>query len=368
MTRIRLSVCMVVVLGFLCSSVTTFAQSPKKSVSLFDGTSFSGWRGDTAETWRIESGTIVAGSMDKPAARNEFLCTEARYSDFDLTLEFKIVGTEKLNAGVQFRTELIREEHAEGRHAAEQYSEVCGYQADIGTGYHGCLYDESRRRKVLARPDEKVDEKVSAGVPRDGWQRYRIRAVGNRIQLWLNGVPTVDYTETDKSIPNDGIIALQIHGNMVGTIAYRNILLQDLSTGSAKSMEDFRWISGHWTGEALGGKFEETWSPPLGGEMMGMFKLVKDGKVAFYELLTIVPENESYVLRLKHFNQGLVGWEEKDKSVEFPFVSASPTKVVFKGLVFSRDTKFSRDRMKITVSLDGNKKPLVFNCKRNSLP
>ena len=344
-----------------CLSVSVFAQEKEKAETLFDGTSFSAWQGDTESTWRIEDGTIVAGSMQKPAPRNEFLCTTSRYSDFELTLEFKIKGTEKLNAGVQFRTELAQEEHNRN----QQFHEVIGYQADIGTGYHGCLYDESRRRKVLARPDEKTDQKVAAAIPDDGWQSYRIRAVGNRIQLWLNGIQTVDYTEDDDSIATDGLIALQIHGNMVGTIAYRNIAVQDLSETSPKtSIEDISWISGNWSGEALGGQFEETWNAPMGGAMMGMFKLVIDEKVEFYELLTIVPKDDRLVLRLKHFDKGLVGWEEKDESVEFPLVSASPTKVVFNGLVFSRDTKFTRDRMKIEVSIKGQKDPLVFNCLR----
>ena len=33
------------------------------------------------------------------------------------------------------------------------HHEVIGYQADMGGKYWGALYDESRRRKVLAGPD-----------------------------------------------------------------------------------------------------------------------------------------------------------------------------------------------------------------------
>lgn len=79
----------------------------------------------------------------------------------------------------------------------------------------------------------------------------------------------------------------------------------------AASIEDVSWVAGHWTGQALGGIAEEVWSPPLGNGMMGMFKLVKGGEVAFYELLTIVEENGSLVLKLKHFDADLAGWEER---------------------------------------------------------
>lgn len=50
-----------------------------------------------------------------------------------------------------------------------------------------------------------------------------------------------------------------------------------------------------------------------------MFKLVWEGKVALYELLTIVAKDDSLVLRLKHLDGSLKGWEEKDESQEFLF-------------------------------------------------
>jgi hypothetical protein len=60
------------------------------------------------------------------------------------------------------------------------------------------------------------------------WNDYRIRAEGAHIQLWLNGVKTVDYTESDKTIPQRGIIALQIHGGAYTKVQYRNLLLEGL--------------------------------------------------------------------------------------------------------------------------------------------
>ena len=42
----------------------------------------------------------------------------------------------------------------------------------------------------------------------DDWNEYRIRAEGPHIQLWLNGVQTVDYTEKDPNIARRGILAL----------------------------------------------------------------------------------------------------------------------------------------------------------------
>ncbi|HEX2445685.1 MAG TPA: DUF6265 family protein, partial [Vicinamibacterales bacterium] len=81
------------------------------------------------------------------------------------------------------------------------------------------------------------------------------------------------------------------------------------------AIADMAWLAGRWVGEALGGASEEIWSEPRAGAMMGMYRLVRDGKPIFYELLTIVEENGTLMLRLKHFNADLTGWEEKLKTI-----------------------------------------------------
>jgi len=102
--------------------------------------------------------------------------------------------------------------------------------------------------------------------------------------------------------------------------------------------------------------------------MVGMFKLVNDDKVVFYELMTIGPgaNKDAFALRLKHFGGDFVGWEEKDKVVTFPFVSASETEVVFEGLKFSRESKDAADRMLIEVvtKQDDKTETLKFDCQR----
>lgn len=179
---------------------------------LYDGKTFNGWHGNE-EIFRIEDGEIVAGSLTEKVKQNEFLRSDKEYEDFELILEFKLLG-EKTNAGVQIRTAEIPDDH-----------EVSGFQADLGTGYWGCLYDESRRRKILAGPPKEIRD---LPVRMNDWNTYRIRCQGPRIQLWINGVQTVDYVEADPQIPLKGIIALQIHGNLVNQVHYRNVRLREL--------------------------------------------------------------------------------------------------------------------------------------------
>jgi hypothetical protein len=191
-------------------------------VPLFDGKTFTGWEGDTGTVWRIEDGALVAGSLERKQEKNNFLATEKKYGDFELTLKWKLEGTEGfVNGGVQFRTVRIPDHH-----------EVSGYQADLGKGYDGALYDESRRKKMLAQPTPEVLAK--AQKPLGEWNDYRIRAEGPRIQIWLNGVQTVDYTETEPRIDLTGIIAVQIHGNATSIVRYKDLMIEELGAASQK--------------------------------------------------------------------------------------------------------------------------------------
>jgi hypothetical protein len=185
-----------------------------KPVSLFDGKTFKGWQGDTLHTWRIEDGAIVGGSLVKEVPHNEFLSTTRSYSNYVLRLKFKLTGTGTVNAGVQLRS----------KRATNPAYEMIGYQADLGEKYWGCLYDESRRDSVLAG-DANTVLKV---LKRDSWNEYQIRCEGKRIRLWINGKQTVDYTEADNSIPQTGLIALQIHGGGKAQVWYKDITIEEL--------------------------------------------------------------------------------------------------------------------------------------------
>jgi len=183
-------------------------------VKLFNGKDLTGWEGDT-KTWRVEDGAIVGGSVSENVPRNEFICTTKTYDHFELTLKFKLLGDkDKANGGVQFRTKRI-----------PKHYEVSGYQADIGQGYWGALYDESRRNKVLAGPKAADLPKI---IKLDDWNEYKIRAEGAHIQLWLNGTKTVDYTEDDPKVDETGVIGLQVHGGGKTKVLYKDLLIEEL--------------------------------------------------------------------------------------------------------------------------------------------
>ncbi len=131
------------------------------------------------------------------------------------------------------------------------------------------------------------------------------------------------------------------------------------------TLEVLEWLEGHWRGPAFDGIGEEIWGPAFGSSMMGVFKQIVDDSVKFYEILTISEENDSLILRIKHFGQDLKGWEEKDDSMEFNLLKVSDSSVYFDGLTFE---KINKNKINIYVLLgdEGNRKEVVFNYSRVS--
>ena len=201
----------------LATSVAHLAAADRvKSVSIFDGKTFLGWEGDTVKTWRIENGAIVGGTLNEKVPRNEFVATKRSYTNFVLRLKFKLVGMEGfVNGGVQFRSQRI----------SNPPNEMTGYQADIGDGWWGALYDESRRNKVLTKPEAGVVEKI---LNRNEWNDYEVRCEGKRIRLSINGQQTVDYTEPEGDIPQHGVLGLQVHGGGKTEVSYKDITIEEL--------------------------------------------------------------------------------------------------------------------------------------------
>lgn len=117
----------------------------------------------------------------------------------------------------------------------------------------------------------------------------------------------------------------------------------------AATIADMEWYAGRWTGSGLGGLNEEVWSPPRDGTMMGMYRMIKDGKPVFYELLLITEENGSLAIKLKHFHADLRGWEERDASVRFPLVAKRDGRIYFDGITFER---IGADRVKVYLATE----------------
>ena len=174
--------------------------------SLFNGKDLTGWIGD-ANYWKVEDGVIVARSVEK-LDHNDFLWTEKEYSDFVMYSEVRIRG---FNSGIQFRS------------VVDENGRMAGYQADIGNGVWGSIYEE-RLRGVLVPYNQKLTESIL--LPED-WNEFQICAVGDYILQILNGVVTAEIIDPEGA--KKGLFGLQLHGGPPQEIAFRNLCIKELN-------------------------------------------------------------------------------------------------------------------------------------------
>ena len=204
-------------------------------VSLFDGKSLKGWDGNPA-FWSVQDGAITGiTTPENPTKGNTFLiCRQGDVKDFELQLEYKIVGG---NSGVQYR----------GFEVENSPWVVGGYQADFEAGktYSGILYGERFRgilanrgqRTELTREDGKFkvnvvgsvgnSDSIQAQIKNEDWNTYTITARGFHFVHRINGVVTAECTDNDAQERRDsGIIALQLHAGPPMKVQFRNIRIK----------------------------------------------------------------------------------------------------------------------------------------------
>lgn len=132
----------------------------------------------------------------------------------------------------------------------------------------------------------------------------------------------------------------------------------------AASISDLAWLAGEWAGPGIDGEpATESYSSAAGGQMAGHFIQTKDGKVSFFEILSIAETNGSLEYRLKHFNADLTAWEEKEKVVRFPLVAVENGAWYFDGLTIRKDGPNGMVGA-VLVSLPDGPKEFVFRYKR----
>ena len=172
----------------------------KNASTFFNGRDLTGWQGN-AELWSVENGELVGRSQG--LKKNEFLISEMAAANFKLSFEVKLVGNAG-NSGVQFRS--APEEHG-----------VKGYQADIGEGWWGKLYEEEGRGLLWPKSGEEH-------VKKNEWNKYEIVADGRQIKTYINGQLCVDLDDAPGA--RRGIFALQLHSGGPTEVRFRNFKLE----------------------------------------------------------------------------------------------------------------------------------------------
>lgn len=180
-------------------------------ITLFNGKDLTGWSG-SPDVWRVKDG-YISGQIDKLKGANTFLIYQHPFADFELEAEWVLVDG-KGNSGIQVRSK-------QSESGANKWV-VSGYQADIGNGWYGKLYEE-RGRGVLAgnyknKPTIKKD---------NGWNKYLITAKGSKLTQELNGVVTIEFDDKDpKKSASSGVIGLQYHSPGGFEVRFRKIRIR----------------------------------------------------------------------------------------------------------------------------------------------
>jgi hypothetical protein len=176
----------------------------------------AGWEGLTAY-WSVRDAALVGASPDG-LKFNTFLCSKEKYTDFELTFQVKLTGKDWTgNSGVQVRSK-IRDGEEDRKHFA-----VEGPQCDIGDVYWGSLYGEHFGGMMKQAPKEIVAKVLKP----DDFNDYYIKVVGKHVTIKLNGETTVD--DEFPKLPDDGIIAWQMHAGGPMEVVFKNIKFTDLS-------------------------------------------------------------------------------------------------------------------------------------------
>ncbi len=201
--------------GFLLASAnppTRAEEKKNESAVIFNGKDLTGWQGLT-EYWSVKDGAIV-GATPEGGKFNTFLCSEKKYTDFELKFKVKLTGKGWTgNSGVQIRSEIINKDKFV----------VKGPQCDMGAEYWGSLYGEQFGGMMKAS-DPKL---VKSVLKENEFNDYYIKCVGKRVTIKLNGETTVD--EEFAKLPDDGIIAWQLHAGNPMEVIFKDIEFKDLS-------------------------------------------------------------------------------------------------------------------------------------------
>ncbi len=188
------------------------APSGPAAPPFFNGKDLNGWE-SLPGYWSVKDGAIVGATPAAGLSFNTFLCSTRKYRDFELKFQVRLKDSVG-NSGVQIRSEVFD----------PKKMAVRGPQCDIGDIYWGSLYGEHFADGMMQQAPKDIVTKV---LKKDDFNEYHIKCVGKRVTIKLNNETTVD-GEFPK-MPDEGIIAFQLHAGPKMEVTFRNIEFKDLS-------------------------------------------------------------------------------------------------------------------------------------------
>lgn len=222
------SICLYILVG----SSIAFGQSSNEAsepvvqgdlaIDLIEGNTLEGWEVPSG-LWSLENGSIVGDTGSEKIEIPEWIYTKKRFSNFVFTCELRLSGDQHRNTGIYYRVNKIQFTNKQGTKSFEAPS---GYEFDAAfhrpgkRNYRGTLGDWYARPSLRIFPDQNL---INQAYRTDEWNRMTIRARGNRLEYWINGIKIMDYQDLDPKGSLEGVIGFQIHNGSSMKIEYRNL-------------------------------------------------------------------------------------------------------------------------------------------------
>jgi hypothetical protein len=196
-------------------------SQPARGGEPFIGKDLAGWQGLIAEHWTFKDGALV-GLSPQGLKFNTFLCSKQKYGDFELKFQVWLIG-KNANSGVQIRSQIF--DH--------KVFAVKGPQCDMGQVYWASLYGEhfgGKKDKNGLEAGGMMKQApvnlVKQALKESDFNDYHIKCAGKHVTIKLNGQTTID--DDFPTMPDDGIIAWQIHAGPPMVVIFRNIDFKEL--------------------------------------------------------------------------------------------------------------------------------------------
>ncbi|MFJ6907198.1 ThuA domain-containing protein [Streptomyces griseoluteus] len=176
---------------------------------LFDGTSLEGWRQAGPGSFTLSAD----GTLTSSGGMGLLWYAASGFSSYSLKLDWKITGDGNSGVFVGFPPS------DDPWSAVDNGYEVQIDATDVPEKTTGSVYgfqsaDLAARDRALNPPGE--------------WNTYEIRVEGERLRIWLNGVPVNDFTNTDPARSlRDGHIGIQNHG-ADDQVSFRDVRIKEL--------------------------------------------------------------------------------------------------------------------------------------------
>lgn len=188
-------------------------------IDLLKGNTLDAWKVPSSR-WQLKEGSIIGETGTEKLSTPEWIYTKQRFSDFEFTCELRLTGDNRRNTGIYYRVNTIS---YRGR-----FEVPSGYEFDAaatGDRLNGSIGDWYVRPSFRISADSVVIQKIYNS---DNWNRMTLRARGDRLEYWINGVKIMDYCDPDPNGSREGTIGFQMHDGSVMKVEYRNIRVRPL--------------------------------------------------------------------------------------------------------------------------------------------